>query len=106
MIPQEVPPAFLADVAATFRGKLLIAETRPEFVTEETFAPFIETLDDGSWKTPLYCAIGLETSNDANPGKVYQQGIYVCRILQRAAQRAHKQPGQVSKHTSCSNRSS
>ena len=31
--PREVPPAFLTDVASAFRGKLVIAETRPEFVT-------------------------------------------------------------------------
>ena len=30
--PEEVPPEFLSDVATAFRGKLVIAETRPEFV--------------------------------------------------------------------------
>lgn len=86
--PQEVPPAFLADVAGAFRGKLVIAETRPEFVTDETFRPFIETLDDGSWKTPLYCAIGLETSNDAIREKCINKG-FTFSDFKNAANRAH-----------------
>jgi archaeosine synthase beta-subunit len=63
--PREVPPEFLSDIGSAFRGKLVIAETRPEFVREEVIGSFIEALDDGSWKIPLYCAMGLETSNDA-----------------------------------------
>jgi archaeosine synthase beta-subunit len=86
--PQEVPPAFLADVADAFWGKLVIAETRPEFVTDETFAPFIEALDDGSWKTPLYCAIGLETSNDAIREKCINKG-FTFADFKNAANRAH-----------------
>lgn len=73
--PVEVPPAFLADVATVFRGKLLIAETRPEYINRETLDPFIETIDDGSWKTPLYCAIGLETSNDFIREKCINKGF-------------------------------
>lgn len=73
--PVEVPPAFLADVATAFRGKLLIAETRPEYINHETLVPFIEKIDDGSWKTPLYCAIGLETSNDFIREKCINKGF-------------------------------
>jgi hypothetical protein len=73
--PAEVPPAFLLDVSRAFRGKLVIAETRPEFVTEEGLRTFIEGLDDGSWKTPLYCAIGLETSSDPIREKCINKGF-------------------------------
>lgn len=73
--PGEVPPAFLADVATAFRGKLVIAETRPEFITEETLVPFMEGLDDGSWKIPLYCAIGLETTSDPIREKCINKGF-------------------------------
>ncbi|HEX3000807.1 MAG TPA: archaeosine biosynthesis radical SAM protein RaSEA [Methanoregula sp.] len=73
--PSEVPPAFLTDIGSAFRGKLVIAETRPEFVTRETLQPFIGSLDDGSWKTPLYCAIGLETSSDAIREKCINKGF-------------------------------
>jgi archaeosine synthase beta-subunit len=86
--PQEVPPAFLTDAAGAFRGKLVIAETRPEFVTDETFAPFIEALDDGTWKIPLYCAIGLETSNDAIREKCINKG-FTFADFKTAAIRAH-----------------
>ena len=73
--PAEVPPAFLADIAGAFRGKLVIAETRPEFIREETLRPFIETIDDGTWKMPLYCAVGLETSNDEIREKCIRKGF-------------------------------
>lgn len=73
--PEEVPPAFLTDVASAFRGKLLIAETRPEYINRDTLDPFIETIDDGSWKIPLYCAIGLETSNDFIREKCINKGF-------------------------------
>jgi len=86
--PAEVPPAFLSDVAAAFRGKLLIAETRPEFVDEEVFSSFIESLDDGSWKTPLYCAIGLETSSDPIRERSINKGFTFAEFS-RAAGRAH-----------------
>lgn len=73
--PAEVPPVFLADIAGAFRGKLVIAETRPEFIREEIIGPFIETIDDGSWKMPLYCAVGLETSSDAIREKCIRKGF-------------------------------
>jgi radical SAM enzyme (TIGR01210 family) len=87
--PQEVPPAFHADIATAFRGKLVIAETRPEFVSEEILCPFIDALDDGSWKTPLYCAIGLETSSDAIREKCIRKGFSFADF-RNAAGRAHR----------------
>ena len=73
--PVEVPPPFLSDVAAAFRGKLVIAETRPEFVAADTLQTFIDRIDDGSWKTPFYCAIGLETSSDIVREKCINKGF-------------------------------
>jgi archaeosine synthase beta-subunit len=87
--PREVPAEFLPVIARVFRGKLVIAETRPEFVREDVLCPFIEILDDDSWKTPLYCAIGLETSNDAIREKCINKG-FTFEDFKGAAQRAHK----------------
>jgi len=67
--PKEVPPIFRKEVASAFRGKLVIAETRPEYVTKDA------EIDDGSWKMPLYCAIGLETSNDLIREKCINKGF-------------------------------
>jgi len=86
--PREVPQEFLIDVAAAFRGKLVIAETRPEFIEREILGRFIENLDDGSWKTPVYCAIGLETSNDAIREKCINKGFTFAEFTD-AANRAH-----------------
>jgi hypothetical protein len=86
--PREVPPEFLTDTATAFRGKLVIAETRPEFITKEVLGPVIETLDDGSWKTPLYCAIGLETSNDVIREKCINKG-FTFQDFRNAAGCAH-----------------
>jgi len=73
--PDEVPPIFRNEVASAFHGKIVIAETRPEFVTADTLTPFIEAIDDGSWKIPLYCAMGLETSNDFIREKSINKGF-------------------------------
>lgn len=87
--PREVPPAFLSDVASAFRGRLVIAETRPEFVTEEAVGPFMGALDDGSWKTPLFCAIGVETSSDVIRDKCINKG-FTFRDFTDAVLRARK----------------
>jgi radical SAM enzyme (TIGR01210 family) len=86
--PVEVPPAFLPDVAGAFRGKLVIAETRPEYIVPETIRSFIDALDDGTWKTPLYCAIGLETSSDTIREKCINKG-FTFQDFTRAAGCAH-----------------
>lgn len=62
--PVEVPERILDVAAELFLGKLVIAETRPEFVNEEVLTRFRERIDTGSWETPLYLAIGVETTND------------------------------------------
>jgi len=87
--PGEVPTEFLGDVARAFRGKMVIAETRPEFISEEAIGPFISGLDNGSWKTPLYCAIGLETSSDPIREKCINKG-FSFRDFRDAAGRARK----------------
>jgi hypothetical protein len=86
--PHEIPPEFLSDVATSFKGKLVIAETRPEFVHREVILSFIELLDDGSWKTPLYCAIGLETSSDRIREKCINKG-FTFLDFEKAAAAAH-----------------
>ncbi len=83
--PAEVPSEFLGDVATTFRGKLVIAETRPEFVDTEILRSFIENIDDGSWKTPLYCAVGLETSSDPIREKCINKGFAYADFIAAAS---------------------
>lgn len=85
--PQEVPPAFLSNAASAFKGKLVIAETRPEFIRTETLELFVGGLDDGSWSRPLYCAMGLETSSDAIREKCINKG-FTFRDFRDAAVRA------------------
>jgi radical SAM enzyme (TIGR01210 family) len=73
--PEEIPPSVLEKVALEFQGKLIIAETRPEFIIEDTITYFVKTIDNGTWKTPLYCAIGLETSDDKIRDKSIKKGF-------------------------------
>ncbi|MDD1703275.1 MAG: archaeosine biosynthesis radical SAM protein RaSEA [Methanoregula sp.] len=73
--PAEVPPAFLEEVAKAFKGKVVIAESRPEFITPETIGSFVAGLDTGTHKTPLYCAVGLETTNDQIREKCINKGF-------------------------------
>ena len=87
--PDEVPLAFQKDVAKTFRGKIVIAETRPEFVTPSTLECFIAELDNGTYTTPLYCAIGLETTSDPIRHKCINKG-FTYEDFTKAAATAHK----------------
>lgn len=61
---REVPPSARQEIAAWCRGKQVIAETRPEYVTPETILPFIQTIDNGTRQKPLHVAMGLETTSD------------------------------------------
>jgi Predicted Fe-S oxidoreductase len=62
--PDEVPPAVRRAVAEAFRGKVVIAETRPEYVEIDALREFREGIDTGAWTRPLSVAVGLETTND------------------------------------------
>lgn len=73
--PREVPPDAREAVARAFRGKVVVAETRPEFVQEEPISTFLETIDDGSWDQPLYIAMGLETTDDGIREKCIDKGF-------------------------------
>ncbi|MEN6610905.1 MAG: archaeosine biosynthesis radical SAM protein RaSEA [Methanoregulaceae archaeon] len=86
---REVSPEVRGKIARMFRGKLVIAETRPEFVTTESCADFSSGLDDGTWKTPLYTAIGLETTNDAIREKSICKGFTFADFCQ-AAKTSHE----------------
>jgi radical SAM enzyme (TIGR01210 family) len=86
--PDEVPPAARRAVAEAFRGKLIIAETRPEYVDAEAVGEFREGIDTGAWSRPLSVAMGLETTNDAIREKSIDKGFTYADFL-RAAGAAH-----------------
>jgi len=87
--PQEVSLVALRAIGSAFRGKLVIAETRPEFITGEALAAFMEEADDGTWKKPLYCAVGLETANDMIREKCIRKGFTFSQFTD-ACRRAKK----------------
>ena len=82
--PREIPPGVRTRIATAFHGKIVIAETRPEFVLEESITPFLTGIDDGSWKTPLICAIGLETSDDQIRTKCIRKGFLFSDFIDAA----------------------
>ena len=73
--PDEVPPAARRAVAEAFQGKMVIAETRPEYIDSDTLQEFREMIDTGAWTTPLSVAIGLETTNDFIREKCINKGF-------------------------------
>jgi archaeosine synthase beta-subunit len=73
--PEEVPSAFRSAVAEAFTGKVVVAETRPEYVTSGILEEFMDTLGHGEWKTPLYVAVGLETTTDHIREKSIDKGF-------------------------------
>jgi len=73
--PCEVPPAVWEQAGRLFAGKVVIAETRPEYIREETIAAFRDAIDTGTWEQPFFVAIGLETTNDAIREKSILKGF-------------------------------
>ncbi|MCQ8893922.1 MAG: archaeosine biosynthesis radical SAM protein RaSEA [Methanolinea sp.] len=73
--PKEVPLPARNAMGHLARGKIVIAETRPEFVTEDAVRSFLEIIDDGTHRTPLYVAMGLETTNDMVREKCINKGF-------------------------------
>jgi radical SAM enzyme (TIGR01210 family) len=86
--PQEVPVAARHAAAEAFRGKLVIAETRPEYVSADALMEFEERIDTGVWDTPLFVAMGLETTNDYIREKCIDKG-FTYDDFTRAAATAH-----------------
>jgi len=79
--PGEVPHEVRSAAAALFRGKMIIAETRPEYVDAGVLEDFSSQIDDGTWEQPLSVAIGVETSNDAIREKSIQKGFSWAQFL-------------------------
>jgi hypothetical protein len=73
--PGEVPSGVVDAAARLFRGKLVVAETRPEFVEAGKVAEFQAGIDTGEWETPLTVAIGLETTSDFIREKCIDKGF-------------------------------
>ncbi|NYT21406.1 MAG: archaeosine biosynthesis radical SAM protein RaSEA [Methanomicrobiales archaeon] len=73
--PDEVPPGVVDAAARLFRGKLVIAETRPEFVDAGRLGEFRAGIDTGEWETPLTVAMGLETTSDFIREKCIDKGF-------------------------------
>jgi radical SAM enzyme (TIGR01210 family) len=88
--PREVPPDARREVLQAFRGKEVIAETRPEFVTEGAIGECLQDLDTGAGQVSFSVAMGLETSDDAIREKCIDKGFSFGDFVaaSRAARRA------------------
>ena len=87
--PREVPREARREVLSAFRGKAVIVETRPEFVTGEAVRECMEHLDNGSDPVSFSLAIGLETSDDRIREKCINKGFSFDDFV-AAAQAAHR----------------
>src|SRR5512136_1827854 len=87
--PGEVPPEARREILRTFRGRELIVETRPEFVTGETVGECLQELDSGTGPVSFTVAIGLETSDDAIREKSIMKGFSFADFVD-ASRTAHQ----------------
>jgi radical SAM enzyme (TIGR01210 family) len=83
--PGEVPAGAAHYAAELFAGKLVIAETRPEYVETGRLEEFISRIDTGVHTTPLTVAIGLETITDTIREKSIDKGFSFDDFLQATA---------------------
>jgi hypothetical protein len=89
--PLEVPPEVRGEILSRFRGKEVIAETRPGFVTGEAVRDCMRALDSGSGPVSFSVAMGLETSDDAIREKCIDKGFTFGDFV--AASRTARQAG-------------
>jgi radical SAM enzyme (TIGR01210 family) len=73
--PEEVPPEVLEYAGGVFRGKIVIAETRAEYVQRDSVKGFLDAVNDGTHEMPLYIAMGLETTDDFIREKCIDKGL-------------------------------
>jgi archaeosine synthase beta-subunit len=73
--PAEVPSDVRREILRAFRGKTVVAETRPEFVTPEAVGECLADLDTGTGPVSFTVAIGLETSDDRIREKCMAKGF-------------------------------
>jgi radical SAM enzyme (TIGR01210 family) len=73
--PREVPVAARDGILAAFRGKEVIVETRPEFVTGDAVRECLELIDPGRGPVSFSVAMGLETSDDGIREKCVGKGF-------------------------------
>jgi radical SAM enzyme (TIGR01210 family) len=92
--PREVPEVVRREILTSFRGKAVIVETRPEFVTDDAVRECMEDLDTGSGPVSFSVAIGLETSDDGIREKCVDKGFSFGDFL-RASRTARRAGGGV-----------
>lgn len=80
----EVPERARSSIAEALRGKIIIAETRPEYVDSLSIGGFLDAIDDGSWSQPLSVAMGLETTNDFIREKCIDKGHTFADFIEAA----------------------
>ncbi|MCP1662847.1 MULTISPECIES: archaeosine biosynthesis radical SAM protein RaSEA [Methanocalculus] len=84
----EVPSAVRDRLGSLMKGKIVIAETRPEYVTSDEISRFSDLIDTGDHQMPLYVAMGLETSDDRIREKSIEKGFSFADFI-RASTVAH-----------------
>jgi archaeosine synthase beta-subunit len=92
--PDEVPVAARQAVAEAFRGNVVIAETRPEYVSVDALEEFCGVIDTGAHSKPLSVAMGLETTSDYIREKCIDKGFSYADFL-GASDRAHSAGAEV-----------
>lgn len=86
--PGEVPVEFHTDILGKFSGKILIIESRPEYIQKDVLGPFAASSGSTRDHPAVYVAMGLETSSDAIREKCINKGFAFAEYT-RAAAAAH-----------------
>ena len=88
--PGEIPLETRREILHAFRGREIVIETRPGFVTDEAIRGCMEELDPGAGAVSFTVAMGLETSDDGIREKCIDKGFSLADFLaaSRTARRA------------------
>lgn len=92
--PKEVPPSIQDTVVSLAKGKILVVESRCDYISSENMRAHIENIKDDSGKGDLFAAIGLETTSDTIREKCIDKGLELSKFLD-TTEIIHKAGGKV-----------
>lgn len=81
----EVPANVLNRLGTLFSGKIIMAETRPEYIAGNVIREFLDLIDTGDHEIPLYVAMGLETTNDQIRKKSIDKGFLFADFIRASS---------------------
>lgn len=92
--PVEVPDEIQSQVVDLVKGRILIVESRCDYINKEKLSGYVENIKGDVDKGEIFVAIGLETTSDEIREKCIDKGL-IYSDYKKTAELIHKAGGKV-----------